>query len=59
LFPVSGHIERGELVAVMGTSGAGKTTLFNAIMFQNLQGIKVKSACLLYQGSETQTFGQA
>ena len=38
---VSGHVEQGELLAVMGTSGAGKTTLFNALMFQNLQGIKV------------------
>ena len=28
-------------MAVMGTSGAGKTTLFNALMFQNLEGIQV------------------
>ena len=46
LFPrvfslVSGHVEEGELLAVMGTSGAGKTTLFNSLMFQNLQGLKV------------------
>ena len=46
LFPrvvslVSGHVEEGELLAVMGTSGAGKTTLFNTLIFQNLQGLKV------------------
>jgi ABC-type multidrug transport system ATPase subunit len=39
---VSGHVKEGELMAVMGTSGAGKTTLFNALMFQNLEGIQVE-----------------
>ena len=38
---VSGHVEPGELLAVMGPSSAGKTTLFNALMIQNLKGIKV------------------
>jgi len=38
---VSGHVEAGKPLAIMGPSSAGKTTLFNALMIQNLKGIKV------------------
>ncbi len=40
--PVSGYVNRGELVAVMGPSAAGKSTLFNALTYQNLSGLKVR-----------------
>ncbi len=39
---MSGYVNRGELVAVMGPSSAGKSTLFNALTFQNLSGLQVR-----------------
>ncbi len=40
-FPVSGYVNSGEVVAVMGPSSAGKSTLFNALTYQNLSGLNV------------------
>ena len=39
---VSGYVNKGELLAVMGPSAAGKSTLMNALSFQNLNGINVR-----------------
>jgi len=38
---VSGVVKPGELVAVMGASGSGKSTFLNAILFRNLGGLDV------------------
>ena len=38
---VSGYVNKGELLAVMGPSAAGKSTLMNALSFQNLNGMNV------------------
>jgi len=38
---VSGYVNKGELLAVMGPSAAGKSTLMNALSFQNLNGINL------------------
>ncbi len=49
-FLVSGHVTSGQLVAVMGTSGAGKTTLFNTLMYQNMNGLEVNKIVRLSYG---------
>jgi len=36
-----GVMKPGELVAVMGASGAGKSTFMNALLFRNLSGLEV------------------
>ncbi|KAG5683231.1 hypothetical protein PVAND_012524 [Polypedilum vanderplanki] len=40
---VTGVAYSGELLAVLGSSGAGKTTLMNALCFRSPSGIKVSS----------------
>lgn len=40
---VTGVAYSGELLAVLGSSGAGKTTLMNALCFRSPSGIKISS----------------
>nr|AHK05665.1 ATP-binding cassette transporter sub-family G 75152 [Tigriopus japonicus] len=40
---VSGYANKGELLAIMGPSSAGKSTLLNALAFQNLNGLQITS----------------
>lgn len=44
---VSGYANKGELLAIMGPSSAGKSTLLNALAFQNLNGLQVESLSLI------------
>ena len=37
----SGEASPGDLLAIMGSSGAGKTSLLNALTFKNLAGLEV------------------
>ena len=39
---MSGLVLPGELLAVMGSSGAGKSTMLNALTFRNLAGLEVE-----------------
>ena len=43
---VSGYVNKGELLAVMGPSAAGKSTLMNALSFQNLNGMNVSPSLI-------------
>ncbi len=36
-----GYVKKGEMMAVMGPSSAGKSTLFNALTFKSTKGLKV------------------
>jgi ABC-type branched-subunit amino acid transport system ATPase component/branched-subunit amino acid ABC-type transport system permease component len=48
LFGVDFHVERGEIVALLGTNGAGKSTLLNAI-----SGLaKPSSGSVVYDGDD-------
>ena len=38
---VSGVARPGEVLAIMGASGAGKSTFLNTLLFRNMQGLKV------------------
>jgi ABC-type multidrug transport system ATPase subunit len=40
-FSVSGEVKQGELMAVMGPSAAGKSTLFNVLTYRYLGGLEV------------------
>lgn len=51
LFDVNGAIEGGTLLAVMGASGAGKTTLMNVLAHQNLSRLNI-SGKILINGKE-------
>lgn len=42
LFNVSGNVEAGTLLAVMGASGAGKTTLMNVLAHRNIYQMEVR-----------------
>ncbi|XP_078376593.1 protein white-like [Oculina patagonica] len=42
LFNVSGNVEAGTLLAVMGASGAGKTTLMNVLAHRNINQMDVR-----------------
>ncbi|XP_062574765.1 protein white-like [Saccostrea cucullata] len=39
---VSGEIRPGKLVAIMGASGAGKTTLMNVLTFRNVHSLSIE-----------------
>ncbi|XP_061185805.1 protein white-like [Saccostrea echinata] len=41
LHNVSGEIKPGRLVAIMGASGAGKTTLMNVLTFRNIRSLSI------------------
>jgi len=45
---VSGYANKGELLAIMGPAAAGKSTLCNALSFQNTQGLKVLKNSFIY-----------
>ena len=38
---VSGVARPGEVLAIMGASGAGKSTFLNVLLFRNMQGLNV------------------
>jgi len=48
LFGVDFHVERGEIVALLGTNGAGKSTLLNAISGLS----KPSSGSVVYDGKD-------
>ena len=41
LIAVSGYLKPGGLVAIMGASGSGKSTMLNALTFRNTKGLDV------------------
>lgn len=51
LFDVTGKIEPGTLLAVMGASGAGKTTLMNVLANQNIGSLN-RSGSIKVNGQE-------
>ncbi|XP_065053013.1 protein white-like isoform X1 [Rhopilema esculentum] len=44
LFDVNGKVEAGTLLAVMGASGAGKTTLMNTLAHQNISMLDISGS---------------
>ncbi|XP_031575212.1 protein white-like isoform X2 [Actinia tenebrosa] len=47
LFDVNGKVEPGTLLAVMGASGAGKTTLMNVLAHRNIGNVKVMGSVMV------------
>ena len=41
IYTVSGYVKPGELVAIMGASGAGKSTMLNTLTYRNMDGLEV------------------
>lgn len=44
---VTGHVDSGHLLAIMGASGAGKTTFLNVLTGRNLRNLDVSGKVLL------------
>lgn len=44
---VTGHLDSGNLLAIIGASGAGKTTLLNVLTGRNLKNVQVRGNVLL------------
>ena len=38
---ISGVAKPGEVLAILGASGAGKSTFLNTLLFRNTQGLKI------------------
>lgn len=47
LHNVSGMAESGKLLAILGSSGAGKTTLMNVLTSRNLTNLDVQGSILI------------
>ncbi len=44
---MTGAVQRGQFLAIMGSSGAGKTTLLNCLTFRNSDRLKISGQRLL------------
>lgn len=50
LYPSTGHIRRGALTAMIGPSGAGKTTMLNLLARRNMHGLDITGR-VVFDGS--------